>query len=233
MNYSSKEIFISAYAAMNTPDDITLRKLNDLIKPADALFLILENEKYKAKEVAQSWINGNYLILDTETTGLDNAAEIVEISIIDCMGNVLLDTLIKPLGFIPSDVEAIHGITNKMVDNAPHWCDIHEKFIEIIKSRNFVAYNSRFDTRLIYQSAEFSGVTTGADDIASASGNCAMLEYARFHGQWDSRQSDFKWQTLIAAAGQMNVITEGASHRALSDCKTTLGVIKAMAGGEI
>lgn len=56
----------------------------------------------------------NYIILDTETTGLDNTAEIVEISVINDQGEVLLDTLIKPTKPIPGDATAIHGITNEM-----------------------------------------------------------------------------------------------------------------------
>lgn len=41
-------------------------------------------------------INGNdVVILDTETTGLDDNAEIVQITILDINGNKLLDTLFK------------------------------------------------------------------------------------------------------------------------------------------
>src|SRR5207249_12089207 len=36
------------------------------------------------------------LILDTETTGLDDDDEVIQLAIIDMQGNVLLDTLAKP-----------------------------------------------------------------------------------------------------------------------------------------
>ncbi len=42
------------------------------------------------------------MILDTETTGLYDA-EIVELSIIDTAGNVLLDTLVRPTRPIPAE----------------------------------------------------------------------------------------------------------------------------------
>ncbi|WP_374188802.1 exonuclease domain-containing protein, partial [Shewanella morhuae] len=49
-------------------------------------------------------------------------SEIVEISIIDAVsGEILLDTLVKPVGVIPDDVIAIHGITNEMVADAPYF----------------------------------------------------------------------------------------------------------------
>ena len=58
-----------------------------------------------------------------------------------------------------------------------------------------------------------------------------MHEYAEFYGQKSDR-GGYKWQKLTAAAEQQGVIIEGTLHRALSDCLTTLGVIKAMAGGD-
>lgn len=40
----------------------------------------------------------DWLILDTETTGLDSRDRIVEIAVIDLSGVVLLNTLVKPTG---------------------------------------------------------------------------------------------------------------------------------------
>ncbi|MCW3664158.1 3'-5' exonuclease, partial [Burkholderia cenocepacia] len=60
----------------------------------------------------------NFILLDTETTGLDESAEIVEIAVIDDAGNVLLNTLVKPKHPIPNSATAIHGITNAMVATA-------------------------------------------------------------------------------------------------------------------
>ena len=63
-------------------------------------------------------IKSDFVILDTETTGLNERAEIVELSIIDKNGNTLFDRLIKPKGHIPRDAEQIHGISNADVENA-------------------------------------------------------------------------------------------------------------------
>ncbi len=46
-------------------------------------------------------IERDFVILDTETTGLDERAEIVELSIIDKHGYTLFDSLIKPKGRTP------------------------------------------------------------------------------------------------------------------------------------
>lgn len=59
------------------------------------------------------------MILDTETTGLDYDDKIVEIAVIDLDGNVLINTLVDPNKAIPKEATEIHGIANKMVENAP------------------------------------------------------------------------------------------------------------------
>lgn len=55
------------------------------------------------KEWVQEWLT-NCLILDTETTGLGDDAEIVEIAIIDQDKNVLLNSLVKPSKPIPPNM---------------------------------------------------------------------------------------------------------------------------------
>ena len=57
--------------------------------------------------------------LDTETTGLEKNDEIVEIAVIDKIGNVLINTLIKPRSLIPDSASSIHHITNEMVKEIP------------------------------------------------------------------------------------------------------------------
>ena len=49
-----------------------------------------------------------------------------------------------------------------------------------------------------------------------------MLEYTRFYGA-------SRWQSLGKACQQQGIEVVGA-HRALADCRMTLGVVRAMAG---
>ncbi|WP_392432801.1 3'-5' exonuclease [Yersinia sp. HM-2024] len=183
--------------------------------------------KLIAKRRAKKWLKDNCLILDTETTGLSGIAEIIEISIIDCTGKVLLNTLVKPRALIPDEATAIHGITNEMVAAAPTWRDIHWQLMALIHTRTLVIYNVDFDVRLILQTAGINGCGFGFLELNTV---CAMRNYAEYYGQWDEKRNKFKWQSLSNAAKQQGVVIEGTPHRALSDCKTTLGVIRAMAG---
>ncbi|WP_227722841.1 3'-5' exonuclease [Yersinia proxima] len=185
------------------------------------------------KLLARQWLAQNSLILDTETTGLGLDDEVVEIAIIDCAGNVLLDTLVKPLNRIPDEAIAIHGITNEMVENSPTWSDVYPKVINLLKGRGFIAYNASFDARLICQSVRMDTIPRDEIDIIYNNHQCAMLVYAEFYGEWDDRRNKYKWQRLANAAKQQLIAVDGVAHRALSDCITTLGVIKAMAAGGV
>ncbi|MER3008314.1 3'-5' exonuclease [Serratia nematodiphila] len=183
------------------------------------------------QQQAQQWLRENCLILDTETTGLGEDAEIVEVTIIDTAGRVLLNTLVKPRSVIPASATAIHGITNEMVATAPSWPHVCRSLYDIISGRKVVIYNSDFDTRILDQTNDDWGITIHFK-IERPTFECAMLAYAEFYGQ-NSERGGYKWQKLTAAAEQQGVIIEGTPHRALSDCLTTLGVIKAMAAGGV
>jgi len=177
-----------------------------------------------------AWLDANALILDTETTGLDADAEVVELAVIDCAGTVLLDTLVRPSGPVPAEAAAIHGITDAMLADAPTWPEIHDRFCLLIAARQVIAYNADFDVRLIEQTArryrESIPELVPLDQVATFS--CAMVAYADFYGEWSAEKGRYRWQKLSAAAQQQGV-TVGNAHRALGDCLMTLGVVRAMA----
>ncbi|CAI1758724.1 3'-5' exonuclease [Serratia marcescens] len=180
------------------------------------------------QQQAQQCLNRNCLVLDTETTGLDDKAEIIEIAVIDATGKVLLNTLVKPSKPIPAEATAIHGITDEMVKDAPTWPEVNPQLSCLISGKTIAIYNAEYDLRLLEQTDRIWKVTPKISVMPQIV--CAMHEYAEFYGQKSDRGS-YKWQKLTAAAEQQGVIIEGTPHRALSDCMTTLGVIKAMASG--
>lgn len=177
---------------------------------------------------AITWLDDDCLTLDTETTGLGEDAEIVEITVIDHNGKPLMNTLVKPVcGSIPAEVFSIHGITNEMVADAPMWADINDEFMRLIAGRTVVMYNAAYDSRLIMQSQLANGLD--ADPMAGSNIVCAMHEYAKFVGEYDyKREKPNRWHKLVDAAERCGVTNQGA-HRALADCLMTLGVVEFMA----
>jgi DNA polymerase III subunit epsilon len=105
-----------------------------------------------------SMIQGDdYLVLDTETTGLHDG-EIVQIAIINQSGDVLLDTFVKPVYTIPADATRIHGITDAMVKDAPGWADVLPVVYTLLNGKHVVIYNAVYDRKMMHQSSEKAGV---------------------------------------------------------------------------
>jgi len=157
------------------------------------------------------------IYLDTETTGLDEFSEIVEIGIIDSQGEILYESFVKPLKRLSAESINIHGITNEMLTEAPSWADIHEDVNQIIKQADSVyIYNADYDDRLLKQTASLYNM-----QLDNYNSHCLMLEYAHMYGEFNHRTNLFdKWQRLTNAALQQNIdISHLKAHRAVSDCE--------------
>lgn len=193
------------------------------------------------RKAAQTLLAAKPVTLDTETTGLGNDAEIVEIAIVDFDGTPLINSLVKPVNPIPADATAIHGITNEMVANAPDLLTLFKDINEVLNNRQVMIYNADYDLRLLDQSfaAHLNSIHPGYHYLCKpqiesfmkqvkANSHCMMALYAEHYGEWDERRKQFKWQRLTNAAAHYGVARPDA-HRALADCLMTLDVVKGMA----
>lgn len=166
-----------------------------------------------------------FYVLDTETTGLGDDDEIIEIALINQDGEAVLNTLIKPTQPIPAEATAIHGITDEMVADAPTWAEIEYKLSRLVWEKYVFIYNSQFDFRLWKQtSKKYSKVKY---NILFYVKNRCVMTMAESHLCAD------RWVSLAKAAGHYNITFEGLTpHRAASDCAVTLDVLRAMYGLE-
>jgi len=96
-----------------------------------------------------------YAIVDIETTGGSARLErITEIAIYLHDGEKItgeFSSLINPERNIPYFITNLTGITNEMVENAPHFYEIAKEIVELTEGRAFVAHNARFDYSFIRQ----------------------------------------------------------------------------------
>ncbi|OFD66314.1 hypothetical protein BWGOE4_09230 [Bacillus mycoides] len=90
-----------------------------------------------------------FVLLDTETIGLTLTDQIIEISVIDLNGNILLNSLVKPTINIPAEAASIHGITNAMVHDAPSWKAIYKELREVTVGKTLLIYNDEYDIGMI------------------------------------------------------------------------------------
>ena len=177
------------------------------------------------------------VIFDTETTGLDSSAEIVELSCVDLDGTVLLDTLVCPTLPIPEGATQIHGISNEDVVGAPLIGDLIDYVDELFRGRLVVAYNLAYDLRMVSQSLRSRGLTGRphqewgkiAYETSWGPGLCAMRTYSHWHGEWNYSKRGYRWHKLDQAARLLKVEFPQPQHRAKSDALATLGVLRELA----
>jgi len=167
----------------------------------------------------------NWVVLDTETTGLKWPAEIVNITVVDWTGQTLIDSLIRPVKHIPADATAIHGITDADVAHAPLWRDVRPQVLSALNGRDLIIYNAGFDLQLLEQTDDLQGIKEPSL-WRSDGAYCAMLFYAELRGEDDQYRQGFRWQKLTSAMGQMGLDVRGA-HGALGDCTMTRELILA------
>ena len=150
----------------------------------------------QAIEKAKGYLAARPVFLDTETTGFEYPAEIVEITLIDHDGSTLLDSLVRPVRPIPLDVIRVHGITNEMVEEAPTWAELWPQVETILKDRPVGIYNADFDVKLMGLSHRAHHMLWSGAPFKPF---CIMKLYAQFYGQVGYR-GEFRWQRLETPA---------------------------------
>jgi len=92
-----------------------------------------------------------YIVLDTETTGLDpdNGHKIIEIGCIEILNrNITNNTFhkyINPNREIDVEASKIHGLTNNILKDKPMFEEIYPEFREYISNSPIIIHNAPFD----------------------------------------------------------------------------------------
>lgn len=189
------------------------------------------DRRKRAVSWCQTLFDSSYdvVITDTETTGLlaSKDSEIVEISIVDLMGNVKFDSLIRPQNPIPHDATKVHGIRNTHVENSPTYADVYDEITSIFNDASMVlVYNVEFDREMFIRGAKSYGLQEFRERCPGVFGRppshdrnwyCAMKIYSTWVGDWSNYRNDFKFQPLKG------------NHRAKGDCLAVIDRLKQVA----
>lgn len=168
----------------------------------------------------------NFVILDTETTGLRYPAEIIEIAVIDPDRKVLLDTRLKPKLSVPPEASSIHGITDKDLVLSPSWPDVRSVLLPLLSAKDVIIYNASYDFGMLHNTDRVWELPrVFYDDLFTT--HCAMLWYAEWWGDWNDYRQSYRWQKLTDACMSLSIPVENA-HGALGDCLMTSKVIDAV-----
>lgn len=167
------------------------------------------------------------ICFDTETTGLGNEAEILQLSIMNAADEVLFDEYMKPKHHLCwPEAEAVHHISPQMVADKES-LDAHRgRITEILEAaRYYVGYNILYDIRMLKQSgipmAPFHRKHVQVIDV--------MKNFAPIYGEPDPRRGGFKWQNLVTCAKYYDYDWgKDKAHGALADTRATLHCFKKM-----
>ena len=161
--------------------------------------------------------------LDTETTGLDpDRDELLEIAIVDELGNTLVDTLIRPRRRQWPVAQGIHGIAPQDVKGAPLLEDVTPELVAAVSGKRLVIYNAAFDM----------GFLPEAVGRAAALIECCMEVFAEEYGEYSDYHGDYRWQSLDTAAHYVDHAWCGSPHRARSDALACRAVWHYLTGSE-
>ena len=91
------------------------------------------------------------IIFDTETTGLNPAAgdRIVEIGCIELFNRIetgrTFHAYFNPCRPMPTEAEAVHGLTDIFLSDKPHFSDKADELLEFLGDAPLIAHNASFD----------------------------------------------------------------------------------------
>jgi DNA polymerase-3 subunit epsilon len=189
-----------------------------------------KTDKVLAAEWARELLAGDFVVLDTETTGLnqDRADEPIQIAVISKDGEVLFDSLMKATIPIASGAARAHGITIDALTDAPDFGEIRAQLVEALAGKNLVIWNASYDSAILDNADAANDASLPALTSLYKNAGCAMRWYAQFHGDWSDWHGSYTFQSLTNASKKLGLPVSNA-HSALGDCLMTLAVIKKMA----
>lgn len=156
----------------------------------------------------------SFVCLDTETTGLDQSSEIIEIGMVKVIDGQITDRysqLIKPYQAIPETIVQLTGIDNAMVESQPHWREVEQAVLDFIGDFTLVAHNVSFDRGMLEQHLGRTLPNLWLDTHDAAKIFLPTL-------------TSYK---LISIAGALGIDSHGF-HRALQDADSTAQVLLAL-----
>lgn len=174
-------------------------------------------------ETVKSIPDDKIIVLDTETTGLDHRAEILQFSAVWGNGEVAMNRYIKPSHTVRWDAAMeVNGITPKKVSKCPKMPKVKKEIEELLaKAKVIVGYNLPFDVGMLEQ----NGVNLpSAKEVEYID---LMVPFAGIYGEWNDYFGDYKWQKLVTCARYYGYAGTNW-HDSLADTKATLYCFKRM-----
>ena len=169
----------------------------------------IPSNRYEATQWARKLLNDNdFLLIDTETTGLLNkkTAEVIQLSIVSSKGEVVFNSLVKPKYKIPKRITEYNGISNELTESYPTFSSLHEEIGEIINGSRLVAFKSSFDEAILNRT-------------------CDHYKLPHFEGKWECVFKAYRAYCDFPRSGCHLPL---GLHSSLEDCFATVRLLFVM-----
>ena len=175
-----------------------------------------EGDAYRAEYYGMD--RARILFFDLELTGFYDRDEILSITIVDGFGELIMDTLVKPVRTTKwKKTEKIHGITPEMVADAPTLEELTPKIKEIFANADrIIAYGVSTD----YSHIKYIYETPEERDALHDKVRCCANEFVRYTHEV---RPDIVHASLTDAMACFEIEWEGIAHSSIAD---TLGCRK-------
>jgi len=195
------------------------RNANGLIEGEPEFYnfdLFLPQPVFEREDLLQAYLTDlNYVIVDTETTGLQlsQGDKVISISGVRIQrGRVqttgIFNTLVNPGRPIPSESTEIHRIDDSMVAVAPTMSEVYQQFVEYLGDSVLVAHNAAFDMQCLDMAAAEAGLPRINNPVLDT----IFLSYAL--------HQEIGGHSLEAIAERMGITIDGR-HTSLGDARAT------------
>ena len=163
------------------------------------------------------------LFFDLELTGVYDHDEIISVSITNGNGEVLMDTLVKPLRKKKwNRTEKIHGITPAMVQDAPLLDDIIPTLKEMFEGAdNLIAFGVSTD----YSHIKYIYDSISEQEALHQKTRCCALEFVRFQSEHHPEDNH---ASLVDAMRTLGIGWDGIPHSSIADTIACMKVWEAL-----
>jgi DNA polymerase III epsilon subunit-like protein len=174
---------------------------------------------FSTQDHAQHIIN-NCIVIDTETTGLDDNDIAIELAAVDAQsGKTIIDTLIHcDWGEIPEGAYKIHGIGIKDLKTAPRAASVIAQLTNAASNnrKQVTAFNLHFDNRLLLQTAMANDLCNERIEHVMDAQLCVMelanRHFMKDYGIWKPGHSQFSRLSLARCCEIAGIEFQGKAH---------------------
>ena len=164
--------------------------------PLASLVVVTTAQPYAHARETNTLTHTTFTAFDVETTGLMASKHyIIELGASQFRGEKLLSSrswLVRPPIKIPASATRIHGITDKVLIDAPRFKAVYTEFLDYCSNTVLIAHNANFDVRFMEVERKRNGIPIQLPQT---------LDSLKLFRLWAPAQDSHKLTALAKEAG--------------------------------